>query len=197
MDDQAADSLRLAGLHPNDAMEIRRCRAQAASMAHQSDAALRSLLRFQAIREKQEAAMQPAALERAGYWFSDISVPAPAPTAPQQPARRGARTRPPPIPLPRPDAMPPSTPTGPRAFVPRAACRPTSTSGPPNPRSSPLCSNEGNGFSPTRHSLRIRNNETNVRRDQCRRSGVGFLAADVPYDRIVATRFRHVWAGNG
>jgi hypothetical protein len=85
MDDQAADSLRLAGLHPNDAMEIRRCIAQAASMARQSDAALRSLLRFQAIREKQEAAMQPAALERAGYWFSDISVPAPAPTAPQQP----------------------------------------------------------------------------------------------------------------
>ena len=69
MDDHAADSLRLAGLHPDDAMEIRRCRAQAASMARQSDSALRSLLRIQATREKQEAAMHPAALERAGYWF--------------------------------------------------------------------------------------------------------------------------------
>jgi hypothetical protein len=29
------------------------------------------------------------------------------------------------------------------------------------------------------------------------RAGYWFLAADVPYDRIVATRFRHVWAGNG
>ena len=71
MDDHAADLLRLAGLHPDDAMEIRRCRAQAASMARQSDAALRSLLRIQATREKQEAAMHPAALERAGYWFRE------------------------------------------------------------------------------------------------------------------------------
>jgi len=86
MDDHAADSLRLAGLHPDDAMEIRRCRAQAASMARQSDSALRSLLRIQATREKQEAAMHPAALERAGYWFRDISVPAPAPVAPPPPA---------------------------------------------------------------------------------------------------------------
>jgi hypothetical protein len=50
--------------------------AQAASMARQSDAALRNLLRIQATREKQEAAMHPAAMERAGYWFQEISVPA-------------------------------------------------------------------------------------------------------------------------
>ena len=43
MDAHAADSLRLAGLVPNDPMELRRCRAQAASMARQSDAALRTL----------------------------------------------------------------------------------------------------------------------------------------------------------
>jgi hypothetical protein len=29
------------------------------------------------------------------------------------------------------------------------------------------------------------------------RAGYWFLAADVPYDRIVATRFRRLWAGNG
>ena len=92
MDDHAADSLRLAGLHPDDAMEIRRCRAQAASMARQSDAALRSLLRIQATREKQEAAMHPAALERAGYWFRDISVPAPPPPAAVEPEPAPADT---------------------------------------------------------------------------------------------------------
>ena len=109
MDDHAADSLRLAGLHPDDAMEIRRCRAQAASMARQSDSAL-------------------------------------------------------PIPRPRPGAMPSSIPTVPRASVPPAACRPTSTSAPPNPRSSPLFSKERTASHPTRHSLRIRNNETKLRR---------------------------------
>src|SRR5271166_5157278 len=41
MDAHAADALRSAGLAVNDAMEMRRCRAQAASMARQSDAALR------------------------------------------------------------------------------------------------------------------------------------------------------------
>jgi hypothetical protein len=79
MDDHAADCLRRAGLAAADPDKMRSCRAQAASMARQSDAALRSLLRLQATREKQEAAMHPAAMERAGYWFCDISVPAPAP----------------------------------------------------------------------------------------------------------------------
>jgi hypothetical protein len=87
-DAHAGDSLRLAGLAANDPAEMHRCRAQAASMSRQSDAALRSLLRIQAIREKQETAMHPAAMERAGYWFKEIPVPAPSPshepaTAPQ------------------------------------------------------------------------------------------------------------------
>ena len=69
MDAHAADCLRLAGLAAADPAEMRRCRAQAASMARQAESALRSLLRIQAIREKQEAAMHPAAMERAGYWF--------------------------------------------------------------------------------------------------------------------------------
>src|SRR5271165_6356860 len=53
MDAQCAASLHAAGLAVDDPMELRRCRAQAASMARQSDAALRSLLRIQATRDKQ------------------------------------------------------------------------------------------------------------------------------------------------
>ncbi len=82
MDAHAADCLRLAGLAADDPMEMRRCRAQAASMARQADAALRALLRIQATREKQEAAMHPAAMERAGYWFKEVQTP--PPSAPMQ-----------------------------------------------------------------------------------------------------------------
>jgi hypothetical protein len=76
MDAHAADSLRSAGLAAADPAEMHRCRAQAASMARQSDAALRSLLRMQATREKQLAARHPAAMERAGYWFREITAEA-------------------------------------------------------------------------------------------------------------------------
>ena len=79
MDAHAADSLRSAGLAAADPAEMHRCRAQAASMARQSDAALRSLLRMQATGEKQLAALHPAAMEHAGYWFREITVPEPAP----------------------------------------------------------------------------------------------------------------------
>ena len=76
-DAHAADALRAAALAAGDAEKVRQCRAQAASMARHSDAALRALLRIQAIREKQEAAMHPAAMARAGYWFKEVSVPEP------------------------------------------------------------------------------------------------------------------------
>ena len=79
MDAHAGDALRSAGLAVDDPKKIRRCRAQAASMARQADAALRSLLRIQAIREKQMAEKHPAAMERAGYWFKEIVLPDPAP----------------------------------------------------------------------------------------------------------------------
>jgi hypothetical protein len=81
----ADDSLRSASRAANDPMEQRRCRAQTVSMARQSDAALRSLHRIQALREKQLAQTHPAAMERAGYWFHDVSAPAPEP-APAPPA---------------------------------------------------------------------------------------------------------------
>ena len=77
----------------NDPMEQRRCRAQAASMARQSDAALRSLHRIQALREKQLAQTHPAAMERAGYWFREATVPEPAPEpAPAEPPAQAELT---------------------------------------------------------------------------------------------------------
>jgi hypothetical protein len=83
-DAHAADALRAAVLAAVDPEKVRQCRAQAASMARQSDAALRALLRIQTTREKQEAAIHPAAMARAGYWFKEVSVPGPAPS-PTQP----------------------------------------------------------------------------------------------------------------
>ena len=88
MDAHAADTLRLAGLAVNDPAEMHRCRAQAASMSRQSNAALRSLLCMQETREKQIAETHPAAMERAGYWFHEIPVaaPEPEPAPPAAPA---------------------------------------------------------------------------------------------------------------
>jgi hypothetical protein len=83
-DAHAADALRSVALAAGDPDKVRQCRAQAASMSRQSDAALRSLLRIQARREKQEAAMHPAAMEKAGYWFRSVVVP-PAPAAAETP----------------------------------------------------------------------------------------------------------------
>jgi hypothetical protein len=83
-DAHAADALRAAALAAGDFEKVRQCRAQVASMARQSDAALRALLRIQTTREKQEAATHPAAMARAGYWFKEVSVPGPAPS-PAQP----------------------------------------------------------------------------------------------------------------
>jgi hypothetical protein len=80
MDAHAGDGLRLAGLAVNDPMEMRRCRAQATSMARQAESAVRTLLRIQDTREKQLAEMHPPTMERAGYWFRDASAPEPAPS---------------------------------------------------------------------------------------------------------------------
>jgi hypothetical protein len=68
-------------------------------MARQSDSALRTLLRMQATRDKQLAAMHPAAMECAGYWFREISVPEPAASrapadAPQPAEAQSAKARP-------------------------------------------------------------------------------------------------------
>jgi hypothetical protein len=74
-----ADSLRLAGEYRNDIATTLRCRAQAASMLRGMRSLLRDYQRMQAQRDKAIAEMNPAAMERAGYWFRDVSVPAPEP----------------------------------------------------------------------------------------------------------------------
>jgi hypothetical protein len=119
--------------------------AQAASMARQSDAALRNLLRIQATREKQEAAMHPAAMERAGYWFQEISVPArdQTPAAAKSAAAQSAEAQSDGEPEPTQAGIDAeaelnarSTPIVPRASAKRAACRSASTSARPSQRSS-------------------------------------------------------------
>jgi hypothetical protein len=64
-------------------------------MTRQSDSALRALLRIQARREKLEAAIYPAAMEQAGYWFKSIVVPQAQPRRhqPQKPNPRAPRPR--------------------------------------------------------------------------------------------------------
>jgi hypothetical protein len=81
----ARDALQAASRHipgPDpgariDPDELRRCRAQAASMMRQADSGIRTLLRMQAAREKAEDAARPAAMERAGYWFRSVTAPEP------------------------------------------------------------------------------------------------------------------------
>ena len=129
-DAHAADALRAAALAAGDPEKVRQCRA---SMARHSDAALRALLRIQTTREKQEAAMHPAAMARAGYWFKEVSVPGPDPIrgphhateigAGTRHRRRGQALR---RPLPRPCGA-----------HPRSGGRPASTSARRSRRSSP------------------------------------------------------------
>jgi hypothetical protein len=69
MDAHALDALRAAANAVADPWEMSRCRAQAASMARQSDSALRTLRRMQAERDKAFNEGHPATLGRAGYWF--------------------------------------------------------------------------------------------------------------------------------
>jgi hypothetical protein len=68
--------LRQAAEAGADVAEARRCLAQAANMMRCVQSGERTLARRQAAREKAEAEMQPAAMERAGYWWRDCSVPA-------------------------------------------------------------------------------------------------------------------------
>jgi hypothetical protein len=76
----AKDCLRAAAVAVHDPAEARRCLAQADRMMRCMQSGERSLSRRQAAREKAEAEMHPAAMERAGYWFRDCSVPAPEET---------------------------------------------------------------------------------------------------------------------
>ena len=83
-----ADSLRQAGEYRGDLAAINRCRALAMGMLRQMRGLLRDYQRMQAERDKALAATHPAAMERAGWWFRDASVPLPepAPAEPPEPA---------------------------------------------------------------------------------------------------------------
>jgi hypothetical protein len=99
-DAQAKECFRLAVV-PGTTPEAAHChRAQAAVMMRHMQSGLRMLERRQAAREKALAALQPAAMERAGYWFHEITVsPAPAVSEP-------AAAEAPPDPAPPPPAEP-------------------------------------------------------------------------------------------
>lgn len=79
----AVDSVALSMQYRNDLAATLRCRAQASAMMRQAQSALRSLRQMQAVREKAETEMQPAAMERAGYWYRDASATPPTEPAPQ------------------------------------------------------------------------------------------------------------------
>jgi len=78
-DAQVADCQRLAVQYRNDLAVTLRCRAQATSAMREMRALLRDYRRMQAERDKALNEMHPAAMERAGYWFRDVSAPAPEP----------------------------------------------------------------------------------------------------------------------
>jgi hypothetical protein len=80
----AMDSFRLAGEFRNDLAATIKCRAQANATLRQMRSLLREYRRTQAERDKALAAMHPAAMERAGYWFHEVTVAEPAP--PQAPS---------------------------------------------------------------------------------------------------------------
>jgi hypothetical protein len=84
-DAYAADSLRLAGECRTDVAATLRCRAQAAALLREMRCLLRDYRRNQAERDKALEAMHPAAMQRAGWWFREASVPAPEPPAAPEP----------------------------------------------------------------------------------------------------------------
>jgi hypothetical protein len=71
----AMHSLRRAVAQGEPPEAARRCRAQASLMMRQMQSGLAALQRTQAARTKAEAAMQPAAMASAGWWFRDASAP--------------------------------------------------------------------------------------------------------------------------
>jgi hypothetical protein len=79
----AEDCLRLADDFRADIAASLRCRAQATAMLRQMRHLLRDYQRMQEARDKAIAAMHPAAMERAGYWWREVTLPEPAaPPAP-------------------------------------------------------------------------------------------------------------------
>jgi hypothetical protein len=89
------DNHRLAAEFRNDTAVTLRCRAEARCMMREMRSHLRELRRMQAERDKALAAMHPAAMERAGYWFKDVSQP--EPSAEASPSTEPAEPEPTPL----------------------------------------------------------------------------------------------------
>jgi hypothetical protein len=87
-DAQASESFRLADECRADIDTATRCRNLGKALLNEMRSLLRDYRRLQAEREKALAEMHPAAMERAGYWFRDASVPVPPPEPePAEPPR--------------------------------------------------------------------------------------------------------------
>jgi hypothetical protein len=84
------DCRRQASEYRNDVAVNLRYRALATSLMREMRTLLRDYRRTQAERDKALAELHPAAMERAGWWFRDASIPAPpatlAPAEAPQPA---------------------------------------------------------------------------------------------------------------
>jgi hypothetical protein len=89
MEAYATDSLQLAGEFRNDTAATLRCRAQATSTYRQMRALLRDYRSMQAERDKAFNEGHPAAMQRAGYWWKEVTIsaaaPSPAPAAAPEP----------------------------------------------------------------------------------------------------------------
>ena len=80
-DFHAKHSMHAAAQSGVDPDERRKHFAQAGLMSRTVHSGIRTLQRMQAERQKAEDARRPAAMERAGYWYRDVSVPEPPPPA--------------------------------------------------------------------------------------------------------------------
>jgi hypothetical protein len=101
-DAHAKDCMRSAIEPRTQPEDARRSRAQAGMMLRYMQSGLRMLKRDQAVREKLEAAMHPATMGRAGWWFRDASVPEAEPADGEAPP---------------PDAVPPAAATPPEQAI--------------------------------------------------------------------------------
>ena len=82
----AEDSFRQADENRADVAVSLRCLAQANALLRDMRHMLRHYQRMQAEHDRAIAEMHPAAMERAGYWFSEVGVPAPAASPAEAPA---------------------------------------------------------------------------------------------------------------
>jgi hypothetical protein len=82
----AEDCFRLANEYRNDIAASLRCLAQANATLRTMRSLLADYYRQQAVRDRQMLQMHPGAMQRAGYWFKEASVPGLSPDPDPLPA---------------------------------------------------------------------------------------------------------------